>query len=160
YLTRCLDGCVVGITDEGSIATLLARREDVARHFRPVSPFDLENASITEERSPYVIPDVDDDSAAAGLLVLPLPNVSGAPEKHREAEADDAFVESLRARAQPHSPIGVDRQVDIDGEVFMRSEVVDNPAARVAVNHVGIESSRAARRERADPRDGLASKPI
>src|SRR5262245_26500251 len=136
--------------DERLFATFLPARPNVIRHAfrRNCSPFDIEAAAVSKERSPDAVPHVNHDSEAPFRIVVPLPNAGDSAEQHWKPEADDALVKSLRSRAEPKASLVIDRQVDIDGQVFVRAKVIDDAAARLAVNHVRVEAPRATRHER------------
>src|ERR1700730_6070488 len=52
------------------------------------------------------------------------------------------------------------KQVDIDGQMLMRAEIIDDAATCFAVNHVRVEPARATGQERANPGHGLAAEPV
>jgi hypothetical protein len=91
------------------------------------------------------------DLESLGRFVVPFPHVGYPTEQHRKAEADHAFVESLRARAQSKTAIVVDGKIDVDGEVLVRAEVVNDSATGVAVDHVRVEATSATRLECSNP---------
>src|SRR4051812_45951116 len=130
----------------GLVATFLTPGEDVTGDFarRHLPPFDVEAAAVAKQRSPEAIVDVHGDSEALRVVVVPLPHIGYAAEEHGKIEPDHAFVESLRTRKQPETASLVNRQVDVNGQMLMRAEVVDNPSASVAVDHVRVEATCAA----------------
>lgn len=107
-----------------SVANLLSSRKDVRRDrtVLDVPPLHIESASITKQRPPDAIPDVDTDAKASSLVVVPFPNVRDSAEQHREAEADDALVEPLRSGTESEPALDIHGQVNVDGKVFMRAE--------------------------------------
>ena len=104
-----------------SSAPLLSQRQDMVGQFASSDfpPFDIEASTISEERSPDSVVHGHLDLESLGRVVVPFPHVCCPAEQHRKAEADHAFVESLRARAQPKTAVFVDGQVDVDGEVLV-----------------------------------------
>ena len=92
------------------------------------SPFDSEAAAVAKERSPDSVPHVDHDSEATRGFVMPFPNVGDSAEQHRKREPNRPLVKALRARTQPKPTLVINRQVDVDGQMFVRAEGVDNSA--------------------------------
>src|SRR3954451_3767320 len=121
-------------------ATFLTRRHNVTRNFCHFLPFDVEAAGITKQRSPDTAVDVHDDAEALRSVVVPLSDVGDPAEQHGEAETDHTLVESLRPRTKSQAALLVDGQIDIHGEVFVRTEIIDDSLARFAVDHVRVEA--------------------
>src|SRR5687768_10788132 len=101
--------------------------------------------------------DVDGDSEALRVVVVPFADVRDPAEQHRETEPDHTLVEPLRAGPQPQATSLIHRQVDINSQMLMRAEVVDNPSPSVAVDHVRVEAMYATRLKSSDPRNGLTA---
>jgi len=66
----------------------------------------------------------------------------------------------LCAGSQPQPALAIDREVDVNGQVLVRSQVVDNSPPLMAVNHVRIEAACFSSGEGSYPRHRLAPKPI
>ena len=124
-----------------SIPRFLAEREDVLGDLArsDVPPFDVEAAFIAKQGSPDPVAHVHNDSEALDSIVVPFANISNTAEQHRKIEPNHAFVEPLGPGTQDETTLVIDPKVDIDGEVLRCSEVVDDPAAVLAVDHVSVE---------------------
>src|SRR5262245_24361487 len=123
-------------------------------------PVDDKSAAVSKQRAPDLVVYIDDDPEALRRIVIPFPHVGDAAEKHGKAESEEAFVKPLCARSQSKPAFVVDAQIDVNCEMFVRSQIVDDAATSVAVDHVRIESARAVGIERANPRDRLATELI
>src|SRR5439155_24869497 len=141
------------------LPALLPCRPDVVRHSRPAErlPPGLEPSPVAEQQTPGRVDDPDLDPESPARLVVPLPHIRQAGEQGRKPESDPALVEALLARAQPEPALRVHREIDIDRQMLVRPQVVDDPPAPLAVDHVGVEAARPPRLELPDPGDGLAS---
>ena len=145
-----------------SIPRFLTLREDVIGNLArsEVPPFDVKAAVITKQAPPGPVADVHSDSEALHSIVVPFANIGDTAEQHRKIESDQAFVEPLGAGTQPEPAFVIDGDLDFDGEVLVCSEIVDDPAAVLAVDHVSIEPARPARFKGSNPRNGLTSEPV
>ena len=105
------------------IASLLTQRNNVAWNLTGhyVVPLDIETATIAEQRPPHTVADVNHDSETPRGVVVPLAHVSHPAEQHRKTEPDYALVKALRTGTQPKPTFGVDRQLNIDSQVFVVS---------------------------------------
>src|SRR5579862_2560436 len=117
----------------------------------------MEGAPIAEEWTPEFVADADLDTKLGHGVVIPFADLGDAGKNQWKTKSDRPFVKALRAGAQAETTAIIDRQVDIDGEVLVRAEVIDDEAAAFAVDHVGIEATRNGTSESAEPGDSLSA---
>src|SRR4029450_11688798 len=139
------------------LAPFLTLRQDMAGDVVPFhrSPFDLEAAAVTEKRAPHGVSHAHADPESAHLVVVPLADVGNPTKCHREPEADQAFIELGGPGTRAEASLIIDREIDVDGQMLVRAEIVDNPALTFAVDHVGVEPPSPTRLKRPDPGNGF-----
>src|SRR5688572_930919 len=142
------------------VAQLLAPGKDVSGNVRDLPPLDVEPSLVAEQWPPDAIAYVHHDAEASRRVVVPFADVGDPAEQHREAKADYPLIESLVAGTEPQAACLVNRQIDVDRQMLVRTEVVDDAAAGGAVDHVSVEPPRAARLERANPGNSFAPESI
>ena len=105
--------------------------------------------------------DGDADAVFLEVVVVPFADVGDAGEGEGEAEAEEVFEEALLAAADAQAAIFSDGELEVDGEVLVSAQIIDDAAALLAVDHVGVEAAAGAGEiEGADPGDGLAAQGI
>src|SRR3989442_6448818 len=144
------------------LSTLLAARQDVDGYFSSsdLPPLHVEASTIAEQRPPSRVAYVDGNAKALRLLVVPLAHVRNTTEEHWKVEAHGPLVEALCTRTEANPTLLIHRQIDVDSQVLVRSEIVDDAAACFAVDHVRVEPARATRLERANPGNRLTTEPV
>lgn len=93
-------------------------------------------------------------------IIVRFTDLRDPGDERREPERRRAFVEPLLARADVQPATIVHGELEVDGEVLVRPEVVHDAPAGFRVDHVRVEPAAARRLERADPRHRLPPEPV
>src|SRR5439155_9364790 len=89
-----------------------------------------------------------------------LAHIGNSAHEHRPRESEDLFIEPLRTGPDAQGAVVVGPDIKVHGEVLVRAQVVDDSAAPLAVDHVGVESAGSRTEEGSDPRDGLTAEGV
>ena len=123
-------------------------------------PLYMESSSVAKELSPPSILDDHLDAETLLLIVIPLADLGATTKEQRESEANWSLIEALFSRTELQASVWRDLDVNVDGKVLMRPEIIDNGVALLAVNHVSVETSSQSNFKSVQPRNRFTSEAV
>jgi len=90
-------------------------------------------------------------------LLVPLAHVRNPGKEEREAKVNPTLVEALFTGPEAKPASLIDGQIDVDGQMLVCAQIIHNPIALLAENHVRIESAWSGSGKVSDPGDSLPS---